>query len=165
MPKICLSYRRSESAAITGRIFDRLASRYGNDSVFLDIESIPYGKDFHQHIQDVLRQVDVLVAVVGPKWLGPQEGAIDRIHDEKDPIRIEVQTALYERVFVIPVLVEGATMPTETQVPEPLREFTYRHAVRVDSTLDFHAHVDRLIKSIDAHVGNGASVSRRKRCQ
>jgi hypothetical protein len=92
MPKICLSCRRSESAAITGRILDRLVAHYGKDSVFLDIDSIPYGIDFRQHVQEVLRQVDVLVAVVGPKWPGSRDGGAARIHDDNDPIRIEIHT-------------------------------------------------------------------------
>lgn len=40
MPKIILSYRRSDSDAVAGRLRDKLVSHYGDDSVFMDIDSI-----------------------------------------------------------------------------------------------------------------------------
>jgi hypothetical protein len=46
MAKITISYRRDDSMDITGRIFDRLTSRYGRETVFRDIDSIPPGLDF-----------------------------------------------------------------------------------------------------------------------
>ncbi len=60
MPKILISYRRSDSSAITGRIFDRLSHHYGEDLVFMDVDSIPIGIDFRQHIQEMLLGADVL---------------------------------------------------------------------------------------------------------
>ena len=74
MSKIIVSYRRSDSAAITGRIFDRLIDRYGEELVFMDIDRIPFGTDFRHHIQDALRDADILLAVIGPGWLGKTAG-------------------------------------------------------------------------------------------
>jgi hypothetical protein len=68
MPRLSISYRRSDSEAITGRIFDRLIRHYGRKSVFRDVDNVPVGVDFRSHIQDVLQQSDVLLAVVGPNW-------------------------------------------------------------------------------------------------
>ena len=70
MSKIIISYRRSDSAATAGRIYDRLIDRYGEASVFMDVDKIPFGIDFRHHIQEVLRDADVLLAVVGTRWLG-----------------------------------------------------------------------------------------------
>lgn len=111
MRKIIISYRRADSDAIAGRIKDRLASHFGESSIFMDIDSIPFGTDFRDYIRDALFDSDVLVAVVGPKWLGPGKGAHLRIKEENDPIRIEVETALDRGIAVIPVLVNGALMP------------------------------------------------------
>ena len=52
MTKITISYRRDDSMDITGRIFDRLTSRYGRETVFRDIDSVPPGLDFREHIRD-----------------------------------------------------------------------------------------------------------------
>ncbi|MEA2989235.1 MAG: hypothetical protein QOG83_1946, partial [Alphaproteobacteria bacterium] len=56
MPKITVSYRREDSEAITGRIFDRLVTHYGKSSVFRDIDNIPPGADFRKHIADALNE-------------------------------------------------------------------------------------------------------------
>ena len=45
MPRIAISYRRSDSSAISGRIFDRLVAHYGKPSVFMDIDNIPFGTE------------------------------------------------------------------------------------------------------------------------
>jgi hypothetical protein len=54
---------------ITGRIFDRLTSRYGRDAVFRDIDNIP-GLDFREQIRASIDDSDVLLVVVGPRWMG-----------------------------------------------------------------------------------------------
>src|ERR1700730_1735965 len=74
MPRITISYRRDDSGVITGRIFDRLAGHYGRESVFRDIDSIPPGADFRDHVNLVLDQSDIVLAVVGPRWVGQRGG-------------------------------------------------------------------------------------------
>src|ERR1700691_556226 len=108
MARICLSYRRSDSNAITGRIHDHLVQRYGADAVFMDIGGIPYGADFRTHIQDVFAGASVLIAVIGPEWLGQSAGGNMRIQQRVDPVRVEIQTALNQNIFLLPVLVDGA---------------------------------------------------------
>jgi hypothetical protein len=70
MPKIFISYRRKSSEAITGRIRDRLVTHYGERSIFIDIDDIPAGVDFRQRINQVLNEADIMIAVVGQRWIG-----------------------------------------------------------------------------------------------
>lgn len=91
MPRLSISYRRSDSEAITGRIFDRLIRHYGRKSVFRDVDNVPVGVDFRSHIQDVLQKSDVLIAVVGPDWRGSRSKGHARIDEENDQVRIEVR--------------------------------------------------------------------------
>jgi hypothetical protein len=84
MPRIALSYRRADTSAMAGRIFDRLVVRYGDDSVFMDIDSIPFGVDFREHIRTTLLQSDVLLVLIGPGWLGDGGNARARIHHKAD---------------------------------------------------------------------------------
>ena len=149
MPKIIISYRRSDSDAIAGRIRDKLAGYYGDDSVFMDIDNIPFGIDFRDHIRDALFDNDIIVVVVGPKWIGQGKGGHLRIQEENDPVRIEVETALERGIPVIPVLVNDAGMPKPSELPDSLRNFAYRNAAEVDAGRDFHQHMDRLIRSMD----------------
>jgi hypothetical protein len=150
MADICISYRRADSQAITGRIFDRLIAHYGKDSIFIDIDHIPAGTDFRQYLSKTLLKATILLAIVGPKWLGAGKGLPDRIHDESDPVRVEVETALRNGLSIIPVLIGSRKMPTATQVPETLKEFVYLNAVTVDPGVDFDHHMQRLIFHIDA---------------
>lgn len=150
MPKIAISYRRSDSLDITGRIFDRLALRYGRNSVFRDLDNIRPGTDFRDQISDALEATDVLLAVVGPKWLGRGKSVDgNRIDNEADLVRIEVETALARKIPVIPVLVGGAKMPATSKLPESIRQFAFRHAMLVDGGRDFDHHVDGLVRSLD----------------
>jgi TIR domain-containing protein len=120
MPKIAISYRRSDSRAIVGRIYDRLAERYGSEEIFLDIDAIPYGHDFRDHIDSVLKQCAVLIVVVGPYWTGARTGGSPRILDQADPVRIEVQTGLARGMPIIPVLIDDAVMPQPSDLPDTL---------------------------------------------
>jgi hypothetical protein len=152
MPKIAISYRRSDSSAITGRIFDRLAAHYGKESVFMDIDNIPFGTDFRAQIQAVLRQTEVLIVVIGPQWLGADAGGTVRMSQESDPVRAEVEAAVAGNLPLIPVLVDGAKMPSSAALPASFKEFAFLNAAEVATGRDFHPHLDRLIGAIDRAV-------------
>ena len=156
MPKIAISYRRSNSAAITGRIFDHLTEHYGEASVFMDIDNIPYGIDFRTHIRDTLRLTDLLIAVIGANWLGVNATGTARMAEETDPVRVEIETALARPTPIIPVLVEGAKMPDSTALPPEFGNFAFLNAAEVTSGRDFRNQMERLIGAIDRTLAPGA---------
>ena len=156
MPQIAISYRRADSEAMTGRIFDRLTAHYGKEAIFRDIDDIPAGKDFRQHINETLLKTGVLLAIVGPKWLGAARGGLERINEESDPVRVEVETALRRRLPIIPILIGNTRMPGSDQLPPSLKDFAFRNAVKIDTGRDFDYHIEHLIKSIDAILGQAA---------
>ena len=148
MASIIISYRRSDSAAIAGRIRDRLADYYGGDAIFMDIDSISFGIDFRQQIQEAVTKNDILLALIGPRWIGARKAGT-RISDDKDPIRVEIETALDRQMPLIPVLVGGASMPKSSALPESIQRMCFLNAAEVDDGRDFHQHVDRLIRAMD----------------
>src|SRR5437016_3981693 len=152
MPRITISYRREDSGVITGRIFDRLVVNYGRDSVFRDIDSIPPGVDLRKHINEVLTQSDIMLALVGPRWMGAR-GRQSRLSDEADPVRVEIEAALRKGMPLIPVLVLRANMPLVAQLPDSMRDFAYRNAVQIDADQDFDVHMTRLIRAIGGLLG------------
>jgi hypothetical protein len=152
MPTIMISYRREDSKWITGRIFDRLESHYGRGSVYMDIDNIPVGLDFRENLQHSLQVCDILLAVVGPHWLGPEEHGHHAIEEETDWVRIEIETALAKNIPVIPVLIDRVRMPKSSELPESLRNFAFRQAAEIDSGVDFRPHMDRLIRSMDQYL-------------
>jgi hypothetical protein len=149
---ILISYRRADSAAIVGRIYDRLIARYGANAVFLDVDGIPAGADFRDHIRRTLERTDVVLAVVGPAWLGAT-GGHTRMHDDDDPVRAEIEAALAAGTPLCPVLVDGAKMPSAADLPESLTRFPYLNATTVDTGRDFDHHAGRLIAALDAILG------------
>jgi uncharacterized protein YecT (DUF1311 family) len=157
MAKIAISYRRSDSQDITGRIFDRLVQHFGKDTVFRDIDSIQPGIDFRTQIAEALRTTDVLLVVVGSAWFGQGKDKANRIDNEADPVRIEVETALKRDIPIVPILVGGTRMPEPHELPQSLRDFAYRHAVTVDGGRDFDHHMEGLVRSLDRmlHVPQG----------
>jgi len=159
VPRIAISYRRDDSAAITGRIFDRLVARYGSDSVFRDIDNIPLGVDFREYINTILAQTDITLVVVGKRWFGARRGR-RRIDDPADPVRVEVEAALRSGMPVIPVLVEGGGMPNVDQLSDSLKELVYRNGLDVGSGRDFDQHMERLIRNIEPILAQRAEAAR-----
>jgi TIR domain len=153
MPIICLSYRRSDSSGIGGRIYDHLVSHFGAGSVFMDVSGIPYAEDFRKRIRIEFENAKVLVALIGPSWLGQRDDGPARIQERLDPIRIEIYTALTQNLLVVPVLVDNAQMPSPDDLPRNIKEFAYRNAMRVDSGADFPVHIGRLVAVIARSLG------------
>jgi formylglycine-generating enzyme required for sulfatase activity len=150
MAKIFLSYRRQDSAGIAGRIYDRLRAHFGNDAVFMDIDSIPFGVDFREHIDAAVGQCDVFLAVIGMKWTGETDRH-RRLDEPRDFVRIELESALKRKLPVIPILIDHARMPGEVELPPSLLGLAFRNAIEVDQGRDFHPHLDRLIRGIEFH--------------
>ncbi len=150
MPRIFLSYRRQDSIGVAGRIYDRLRAHFGNDAVFMDIDSISFGEDFREHIDAAVGQCDVVLAVIGPKWAG-EAAAHRRLDGPRDFVRIELESALNRSLPVIPILIDHAMMPGEADLPASLARLAFRNAIDVDQGRDFHPHVDRLIRGIEFH--------------
>lgn len=154
MPRIFVSYRRVDSAAIAGRIYDRLNATFGSD-VFKDSYSIKPGDDFRDAIRKAVTNVDVLIVVIGPDWLHVTlSDGTRRLDAPEDWVRSEVEAGLQSRTTtVIPVLVGGALPPAPASLPVSIRELAYRNALQVRDDPDFHRDMDVLIqilRSLDA---------------
>ena len=121
----------------------------------MDIDAIPLGVDFRDHIKATISGANALLVVTGPRWLGKKKTG-SRIQESSDWVRIELEAAFESKISVFPVLVDGATMPKPEQLPPSIRGFAYLQAGRVDSGVDFHPHIDRLIRSIDVTVATKA---------
>jgi tetratricopeptide (TPR) repeat protein len=147
--RIFISYRRSDSQDITGRLCDRLVSSFGQRSVFKDVDSIPPGVDFRKHLEDGVAHCELLLAVIGENWRTVTNAAGQRrLDDASDFVRIEIEAAMERGIPVLPVLVGQASMPDEIQLPLTLAPFAYQQAVRVRPDPDFHRDMDRLDSAI-----------------
>ena len=130
--KIFISYRRGDTRADARSVEQRLRHRFGNDSVFLDVDTILKGRDFRKVLTEALASSSVLLAMIGPDWLGtPDDNGRRRIDDPNDLVRVEIATALKRDIPVIPVLVGGAKMPSDIALPADIRELAYRQAATI----------------------------------
>ena len=153
MSKIFINYRRDDSAANAGRLYDRLASHFDPDHLFMDIDQIAPGDDFIEVIHEKLRSVQVAVVLIGKHWLDMTDASGRRRLDNPDDfVRLEIVTLLERKIRVIPVLVGGAVMPESSQLPECLAPLTRRHAY-VISDNRFHTDVDKLIQVLEKAMG------------
>jgi len=146
-PYIFISYRRADTNPIVGRITDRLTDHFGKARVFRDVENLTSGARYRTSIGDALTRCDILLAIIGPHWAG-----FPQLHDPTDLMRTEIETALRRSVAVVPVLVEGAEMPTADQLPKSLRALTEFHAASIRSDRDFNPHMLELIETIESHT-------------
>lgn len=149
--RLFVCYRRDDSADVTGRMYDRLVARFGREHVFKDVDSVPLGVDFRTHLQKMVGACDVVVVVVGERWLSASERGVRRLDDADDFVRIELETALQRQIPVIPVLVGGAPMPTADDLPGAIAALAYRQGQNVRSDPDFHRDMDRLIQALETH--------------
>lgn len=118
---IFISYRRDDSPAWAGRIYDVCERHFGHDQVFMDIDDIPIGADFRNQIDRTLDRSSAVVAVIGPRWLDSRapDGS-RRIDIEGDFVVTEIARALDREILIIPVLVDGAQMPSSAELPPSL---------------------------------------------
>jgi hypothetical protein len=122
MRVIFISYRRSDSDDVTGRIYDALSSKFSEEQVFMDFDKIPLGVSFPQYLKSQLAKAEVVLVIIGPKWAeATDKQGRRRLDDPKDWVRVEVETALRSKIPVIPILVSRATLPKEDELPESLR--------------------------------------------
>lgn len=155
MPHIFISYRRSDSGPIAGRIYDRLAAEFGKPNVFKDSYNINPGDDFRDAIRKNIAFCEVLVVVIGPDWLTVTGKSGQRRLDEPDDwVRSEIEAGIQSKATtVIPVLVGGTSIPNAADLPLSIRELAFRNGIPVRDDPDFHQDVDRLIRSLRAVKG------------
>jgi hypothetical protein len=153
--KIFISYRREgTSESVSGRIYPILAKWFGKNHVFKDVDNIRGGDVFPEEIQDALEDSDVFLAVIGPGWIDERYlNGQRKLDNPGDWVRIEIETALKLGLTIIPILLKGATWPTENDLPQSLHgllngvlSYNYR-LVREDP--DFSSDVMRLIRDCE----------------
>jgi hypothetical protein len=149
MPKIFISYRRSD-AFVAQRIYQKLAERYGEESVIIDLK-IPAGKNFVKYLKEHLNTCDILIAVIGGSWMARTWWlGRRRINMRKDYVRLEIATALWREIPVIPVLVgDHTSMPETKKLPDNVKQLSLQNAAKVRPGLDTEEDLNKLVDKVD----------------
>jgi len=151
--RIFINYRREDTAPNASRIYEWLSERYGDEQVFMDVDTIEPGLDWMQAIDRAVGSADLVLALIGTDWLNEFER---RGFETDDPMRHELETALArEDIRVIPLLVNGAKMPQSTELPPTLASLARRHALEIMRPGDERFRVDKqaLIERVDRVIG------------
>jgi hypothetical protein len=159
---IFISYRRDDSAGYTRAIYDQLAERFTQERIFMDVDAIEPGLPFDEVINQAVSRCEILLVIIGKRWMEQQPGVGPRINDPKDFVRLEIAAALSRNVRVIPVLLDGAGMPTEEVLPEPLRALARRNAIEISNTR-FKSDLDRLVEAVSKVLGESNAPPTQKR--
>lgn len=141
--RLFISYRRNEASAYAGRLYDRLAARFGRERVFIDTENVGWGEDFVEAITSAAESCAVMIALISPRW-SRGAGA-----EKEDYVRLEVAKALgRKQIRVIPILIQGASMPPPNELPEDLAPLVRRNALALSDTR-WERDVEDLLKALE----------------
>ncbi|WP_191907776.1 toll/interleukin-1 receptor domain-containing protein [Nocardioides cynanchi] len=156
--RVFISYRRTDCQAQANGLHDGLRNRLADARIFMDIDSIPPGADFEEHIRNEIEQCHVVLVLIGDNWLDPRPGgAVRRLDETNDFVRLEVESALAaQNVRVIPVLVEGAQMPGPEDLPESIRRLARLNAIELGDSR-WTSDLERLAEQL-RRLGASATV-------
>ena len=154
--RVFISYRRSDCQPQANGLNDGLRHRLPGARVFMDIDSIPFGVDFEQHIREEIRSCDVVLVLIGDQWLDVADAAGQRrVDDPQDFVRLEIESALASPdVRVVPVLVENALMPSTSALPSSIARLARLNAIEL-SDRRWQSDLERLAGVVE-EIGTGA---------
>ncbi len=162
--RIFMSYRRADTSWAAVSLFDRLADQFGRDNIFKDVDSIDLGEDFIEAITTAVGSSDALLALIGNQWLTvTDQNGRRRLDNPGDFVRLEIEAALTHGVRVIPILVDGAQMPREDQLPESLAPLVRRQALEL-SPNRFGSDFQRLLPVLNRAI-TAAQQQRRRQAE
>lgn len=157
MALVFISYRRNDSSAHALAIRDRLAGQLGPNSVFLDVERIEPGDDFVSQIGEHLEDCKVCLVIIGSNWNAGTASGGRLLDRPSDFVRMEVGAALAKPgVRVVPLLLDGMSMPTEAELPRELKRLTRLSAIELDFRRAFPAAAQDLIDRVSRWLAQPA---------
>lgn len=152
MAKVFISYRREDAAGYAQAIYGQLERRLERDHIFMDVDTLEPGVDFVSRIQQAIGESEVLIVLIGKRWMGERENAPPRIHDPHDFVHLELAAGLARDIRIIPILVDGARMPNRDQLPPTLEPLVRRNAVELSNTR-FRFDLERVSNAVRKALG------------
>jgi hypothetical protein len=162
--KIFICYRRAEDAFAVRGICIRLNEAFGAENVFRDVDGVKAGDKWREVLAARVNECDILLAIIGPRWLAtPDAAARRRIDADDDWVRFEIETALTRCVTVVPVMLQQGdirlSMPTRSDLPRSLADLADRQASTVRES-DFESDLEKLIRDLREHERGAAELER-----
>jgi formylglycine-generating enzyme required for sulfatase activity len=149
MSTVFISYRRENTAGEARALFNDLVARLGEDSVFMDVDSIALGRDFRSALQETTTSCDLMLVLIGRNWADAKdERGRARLENPADYVRLEIEAALTRDIAVTPVLVQGAHMPAPENLPAEIRNLAYRNGFELSHNR-WESDVQEMVRRLD----------------
>lgn len=147
MSQIIISYLTNDTQLTAVQLGTYLSEHFGNHAVTLGVKNlVQVGEDYRETVDTHIRKSEILLVVIGQRWL---EGGW--VTDDENLDRIAMTAAFAYRKRVLPVLVDGATMPTPEQLPEALAPLLRRNPIELtDQT--FNNVAGKLVRSLEDFI-------------
>lgn len=137
--RVFMSYRRADRPMSAGRIYDYLVRSLGPGSVFMDVSDICLGREWMSVISEKLNSAEVVLAIIGPEWIrllqekmgDSTDLLVTSFSEDADPVAIELCRGAQHDLPVVPVLVDGASLPSTDALPGPLKFLPTRQSMTV----------------------------------
>lgn len=162
--RVFVNFRNGDEPYAALLIATTLRGWFGDHAVFRSSDSIRAGDDYAVALDDAVRRCDVILAVIGERWLSvvdhdgqPRLGAPD------DWVCRELALGFANGKRVIPVLVSGARRPAWHELPAPIAPLARCQYRRIEHR-QFHAAIRELAADLMEllpglrPVGNGQPV-------
>jgi hypothetical protein len=154
--RIVISFRREDSPAHAGLLYDWLCERYREEQVFMDVDTSQHGEHFIGAIGRAVQSADVMLVVIGRGWLDATDSSgRRRIDDGDDFVRAEIEAGLTANIRIIPILVGGAGLPREEDLPISLARLNRRQALHLDDR-NWQSDLDQLGRILDVITGRNS---------
>src|SRR5262245_47378333 len=151
--QIFINYRRDDSMDMAGRLRDRLSQVFGRKNLLVGVDCISGGIDFEVDQSNQVAACQAFLTVIGPNWLDAKDESGQRLlrHPE-DSVAIEIMAALSRNIHIIPVVVDGAHLPNESELPESLKALARRQAMELRQ-VHFDQDAEALVKRVREALG------------
>jgi hypothetical protein len=149
--QIFINYRRDDDPSAAARVRDALEAAFGSSSIFMDVDNLLAGQRFDEQLGKALANCEVLVAVLGPRWMDLLKARVES--GQRDYVREEIAAALVRKIIIIPVRVgrdgQMLSLPEPNELPPDIRDLLLyqKHDVAHER---FRREAEELVKAIKA---------------
>lgn len=148
--KIFISYRRADTKHVAGRIYDALRTEFTAEEIFFDVDTIPFGADFSNHIDRHLQSSAAVLAIIGPSWVNKNWSRSFRIpfltKRQDDFVLMEIERAFELGIPIVPALVDDTLIPQANVLPSSIRGLPKLNAAPIRAGRDFNIDIQRVIE-------------------
>lgn len=147
MSQIIISYNKDDTQTAAIQLNHYLGERFGAHAVTMGANNlVQVGEVDAEAVEKRVKQAEILLILIGNHWL---DG--DWINEAENPDRLAMVTAFANNKRALPVLVDGAAMPSLEQLPNDLSPLVRRKPIQLrDET--FQADAMRLASALEDFI-------------